>query len=99
MAKKKEVQELDPNRLIDENGMFKSSHEKLEGQASIGYFEEACEYVFYHSLKSEEDKLLDILTIERITAELLDVNFGIGFRPTWSKLQAKKMAKLAKKKK
>ena len=82
----------DPKRLSDENGDFISSYPGGDGQISLGYLEELCEWLYYREDLEKEEKLTKILQMEQMMRERLGGNSfikgGINFIPTWStKLQ------------
>ena len=92
---KKEKQK-DPNRLIDENGVFKSEFPGGPGTGvtSLGYLEDLCEYLYYFGIEEKPAKLKRIKELEEWIQKIIngEVNEGdkplIGikaeYHPTWS---------------
>lgn len=69
------------DHLNDKNGNFISSSPRGEGTVSIGYLEDACQWLFYRKDLDDEDRLRRILIIEGIIVKLLN---GINYIPYWS---------------
>lgn len=69
------------DHLTDENGDFISSSPHGDGKMSIGYLEDACQWLFYRDDLDDVDKLSRILVIENIIVKLLN---GINYIPHWS---------------
>jgi len=74
----------DPDRLNGENGEFCSSHPGGEGNYSLGYMFELCEWLYYHNNMTYEEKEKHILNIEKQERKICK-GMGIGYIPTWSK--------------
>jgi hypothetical protein len=57
-----------------------------EGKISISYLEELCEWVYYHDVYTDEEKLKHILSCETMIRDLIDklVSPKCGYKPTWS---------------
>jgi hypothetical protein len=76
------------NRFVGPDGEFKPTKERKDGEISIGYLEELCEYLYYHDNITNEEKLEHILNMEKIIRNLLSgdtfMKGGIRYRPTWS---------------
>lgn len=74
------------DHLEDENGNFKSEYPHENGKFSIGYIEDACQWIFYRNDLTNEEKLERILNLENIIHELLNKSFDmkITYEPTWS---------------
>lgn len=83
-------------RFIGKNGEFVPTIPRKDNETiSIGYLEELCEYVFYHNNKTNEEKLKEILELEKIIERLLS-KMKIKYKPSWS-VKAKNFFKDAKK--
>jgi len=76
----------DPNRLITKDGKFQSEWPGSKNKKySIGYLEDLCEWIYYHSNLTKEEKLKRILIFEKIISEMVkEVVFNCSYVPTWS---------------
>jgi len=84
----------DTRRFVGPEGEFVPSIPRDEGTISIGFLEELCEWIYYHDALTDDEKMERILDMEKIIVRLLaDIMPGCGFKPTWSKMQEKKMKK------
>ena len=79
------------HHLTDEDGGFKSEYPHEDGNYSIGYLEDLCQWVTYHNNMTHEEKMESVLTFESIISGHLS-EMGIHYVPTWSKIlnEAKK---------
>jgi len=80
-------------RLTDLNGNFISQYPKVDGEVSIGFLEELCEWICFHNNMTEKNKIETILNLESIMTKILSDDtierpiskFAINYIPTWSK--------------
>lgn len=80
----------DPNRLVNEDGSFKSEY----NPKTIGYLEDLCEFVYYHDNLTINQKKEHILYIENLISKILDgsatedgrpvMGIKCNYIPTWS---------------
>ena len=79
-------------RFVGPDGGFKPTYQPKKGTMTIGYLEELLEWLYYHDNITDEEKMQNILNIEKMIQDLLNgkggrsmVSGGITYRPTWSK--------------
>lgn len=72
-------------RLVGEDGLFKSNFPHGEKEYSFGYVDELCEYVACLADISDEEKLDTVLKLEDMLRRFLKGDgTGVNFIPTWS---------------
>jgi hypothetical protein len=98
MAKKKKE---NTRRFCGKDGEFVPSVPRKDGKLSIQYLEELCEWVYFHNVYTDEEKLKHILGLENIVRKFLKelVAFKCNYIPTWSTKLEKDIKKKLKKNK
>ena len=74
-------------RLVGEDGYFKSQYPGGNGKYSIGFLEEMCEFVIYITDLVYDEKLEKVLELENIIQKMLNgenSERAINYIPTWS---------------
>ena len=90
-------------RLTDTEGNFISQYPgKADGEISIGFLEELCEWICFHDNMAENQKIETILNLESIIKNLFSGDtegktvskFTINYIPTWSTYFEKNKSKI-----
>lgn len=72
-------------RFVGPNGEFVPTVQPPEGTMSLQYLEELMEWLYYHDNITEEEKLKQLLNIEKIAADhLKKLVRNCVYKPTWS---------------
>jgi len=89
MITKEEIKNA--QRLFGDDGYFKSQYPGGNGQYSIGFLEELCEFVVCVTGLTYDEKLKQVLDLENVVRKMLNgepgremVKGGINYIPTWS---------------
>lgn len=77
------------NKFTDQDGNFLPSIPHKDGEGyTIGYLEELLEWIYLSNERDPQDRLSDILQIEKIISDGLKSSkvsrFTINYIPTWS---------------
>lgn len=77
------------DHLTGEKGEFKSEFPHGDGVISIGYLEDACQWIYYHNDLTDVEKIKRTLSLEKMIQDYL--GDGINYIPTWSRKLKRKL--------